>query len=61
MKWLLLKIKKLLLGRIKVQNNNAEEISIHEKCIVYETGLKKDDIKFDVKKSAVTNNKNFNF
>lgn len=60
MKWLLLKIKKLL-GRIMVQNNSAEELAIHEKCIVYETGLKKDDIKFDVKKSTVTNNKNFNF
>lgn len=60
MKWLLLKIKKLL-GRIMVQNNSAEELAIHENCIIYDTGLKKEDIKFDVKKSAVTNNKNFNF
>lgn len=60
MKWLLLFLKNAL-GRIMVQNNAAEELAIHEKCIVYETGLKKDDIKFDVKKSTVTNNKNFNF
>ena len=44
-----------------VQNNAAEELTIHENCIIYDTGLKKEDIKFDVKKSAVTNNKNFNF